>query len=455
MNSGEDEVVDECAEEGVVCFVRGLHGEPPAVFGAVLVRELEDIEDNVVLVPGGDDTWVQGEGFAERGGAAAADAREDEERRILVGVGSVHGITIGRSLVGRKIEALAGRGVDISLCLPNPLSPGEHGGVAATGRRPRLNTPPQFPNKKPPEKTKHPRRVRSGIKVPSTAKAAESWAGQRWLRLIEAGTSQEAQVEGLEYAKLGQTRSMKTEPGKVSALVQGRLPRAYRVSIELDSFDRKSWDRIIQEMAGQSRYSAKLLSGELPTTIEELFAPLGLHLFPVGPEDLKATCNCDEPREEGSSWCKHSACAAMIVADRLAEDPWTIFTLRGIERDDLVEQLRHLRLLPGSGDGSAPVYSPHIESIETIPVKPLTECLDHFWDPGSGLEHLHLTPEKPQVTHPLLRRLGQSPFEGSRFPLVGLLATCYDVVSEQVLEDEARSAEDADEDVPEGVSEED
>lgn len=311
---------------------------------------------------------------------------------------------------------------------------------------------PHFP-KKPAEKTKNPRRVRSGMKVPSTERASESWAGQRWLRLIEAGASQDAQVEGLEYAKLGQTRSLKVEPGKVNVLVQGRMPRAYRVSIELGAFDRPSWDKIIQEMAGQARYSAKLLSGELPTTIEELFAPLGLQLFPIEAEDLKVSCNCDEPREEGSSWCKHSVCAAMIVADQLAQDPWIIFSIRGIQREDLVEQLKHLRLLPGSGDGSAPVYSPHIEAIEILPQKPLSECLDHFWDPSASLEQLHLTPERPAVSHPLLRRLGQSPFEGSRFPLVGLLQTCYDVVSEQVLADEQAAGEDAGDEAGDGGEE--
>ncbi|MFI4893194.1 MAG: hypothetical protein ACIAQ0_07130 [Phycisphaerales bacterium JB058] len=293
---------------------------------------------------------------------------------------------------------------------------------------------PQFP-RKPPEKTKHPRRVRSGIKVPSNERASESWAGQRWLRLIEAGATTDDQAEGLEYARLGQTRTLKIEPGKVAALVQGRLPKAYRVSLELDSFNTESWDRVINEMAQQARYTAKLLSGELPTTIDELFAPLGLHLFPLTEKDVKPSCTCEEPKSE-LGWCKHSVCAALIVADRLAQDPWTIFSLRGIEREDLIEQLKHLRLLPGSGGGSAPVYSPHIEAVETIAAKPLEECLEHFWDPASGLEHLHLAPEKPDVSHPLLRRLGQSPFEGSRFPLVGLLATCYDVVSEQILTQE-------------------
>lgn len=298
---------------------------------------------------------------------------------------------------------------------------------------------PQYP-RKPIEKTKNPRRVRSGIKIPSSQRASESWAGQRWLRLIEASATPDDQAEGLEYARLGQTRSIKTEPGLVSVLVQGRMPRAYRVTIALDSFDTASWDRVIQEMAQQARYTAKLLSGELPTSIDELFAPLGLHLFPLSEKDITPSCNCDEPRSE-LGWCKHSVCAALIIADQLAQDPWTIFSMRGIHRDDLIEQLRHLRLMPEQGGGSAPVYSPHIEAIETSLAKPLEECLEHFWDPATGLEHLHLAPEKPTVSHPLLRRLGQSPFEGSKFPLVGLLATCYDVISERILaEEQAREA---------------
>ena len=45
--------------------------------------------------------------------------------------------------------------------------------------------------------------------------------------------------------------------------------------------------------------------------------------------------------------------------------------------------------------------------------------------------------------HPLLRRLGPSPFESSRFPFVGLLATCYDVISKAALMNDDESAPEA------------
>ncbi|MEM9165573.1 MAG: hypothetical protein AAGB48_00955 [Planctomycetota bacterium] len=258
--------------------------------------------------------------------------------------------------------------------------------------------------------------------MPSTQRASESWAGQRWLRLIEQGVEPAMQAEAMEYAALGQTRTMGVEPGQIVASVQGRSPRAYRVSITLPAFTDADWERVLATMGDQARYAAKLLAGELPTSIEELFVPLGLHLYPTDPAELVPTCNCDEPKSDPGGWCKHSVCAALLMADQLAQDPWLIFTLRGMPKTDLLDRLRHGRLVPGGADGSAPVYAPHVGPVEAIAVQPLESCIEHFWEQPATLEHLHLAVEKPEVTHPLLRRLGQSPFEQSRVPLVGLLA---------------------------------
>lgn len=289
-----------------------------------------------------------------------------------------------------------------------------------------------FPDRQA-EKTKNPRRVRGGQKIASIERAGESWAGQRWLRLVETGSEPAVQAEGLSYATLGQTRSVSFASGVLVALVQGRAPRAYRVTIAIEAFAPELWERTLTAMGDHSRYAAKLLAGELPPSIEELFAPQGVHLHPSAPGELRVSCTCDRGRSEPGAWCKHVACAALVTADRLAENPWIIFTLRGIDREEILEHLRHARLTPASSDGSAPVYSPHVAALDALAKTPLEASLGHFWEPAGPIEHLNLTPEPPPVSHPLLRRLGQSPFEQSRFPLVGLLATCYDVVSGRVL----------------------
>jgi hypothetical protein len=57
----------------------------------------------------------------------------------------------------------------------------------------------------------------------------------------------------------------------------------------------------------------------------------------------------------------------------------------------------------------------------------------------------------PDVSHPLLRRMGASPFQGAKFPMVGLLATCYDVISQEMVRESSDDAQaptpDADEQV--------
>jgi len=85
----------------------------------------------------------------------------------------------------------------------------------------------------------------------------------------------------------------------------------------------------------------------------------------------------------------------------------------------------------------APVYIPTAHGDGAVP---LAEALDRFWEAGPELELVDLPVEPPAVSHALLRRLGPSPFPESRFPLVGLLATCYDVVSKRAAEG-ARAAE--------------
>jgi uncharacterized Zn finger protein len=278
---------------------------------------------------------------------------------------------------------------------------------------------------RPAERTKNPRRVRGGHRVEPAI-----------------------QAEALEYASLGQTRTIGFESGQIVAGVQGRAPKAYRVTVELEPFSPEMWDTILATMSDQAKYAAKLLAGELPTNIEELFVPLGVHLYPPETAELKPTCTCDEAKESPEKWCKHAACVGLLTADRLAENPWLIFTLRGLDKDELLERLRQSRLLPAAPDGSAPVYAPHVGAVEALARVPLEQGLEQFWEIRGTLEHLHLTPEKPQVSHPLLRRLGQSPFEGSSFPLVGLLATCYDVISEAELR-EAADAEFGDDAAPE------
>ena len=284
------------------------------------------------------------------------------------------------------------------------------------------------------------------------------------MRLVEQLAPGDQLAEGLEYARAGQTRSIEFKPGSINARVQGRMPQAYKTSVRLPTFTPELWEKVTAAMSGQAKYTAALLAGELPTNIEDLFAPLGLALFPSGASDLSCSCECDVftgkphdfgpgdpsapipvPRPQvvkpgaGTPWCKHVCCLMYLTADKFGPNPMMIFSLRGMPEQDLLERLRQARALQGlqrTGGGAIPVYSAHVPGIGSGPT-PLEDSLANFWSADDSMRSTRWTcpSPRPDVSHPLLRRVGPSPFAGAKFPITGLLATCYDVISEQVIRD--------------------
>jgi uncharacterized Zn finger protein len=333
--------------------------------------------------------------------------------------------------------------------------------------------PPGSPNvnfpARPPKPTLHPRKVVGGVRLKSKeGPDTTAWAAQRWMRLVENSAEPEQLTEGLAYAKQGQTRGLDTASGLITAKVQGRMPQAYATAVRLPTFTPEQWEAAIDAMCSQARYSASLLAGDLPADIEDVFAPLGLRLLPVDPSELAVSCTCDV----GKPFCKHVCCAMALIADRFATDRLLIFRLRGLSGDELIERIAQRRAASGGAhapDAAVPIYAPQIPGVTDTPAVPLDASLDNFWDAGPELDTLELPIEGPIVSHPMLRRLGSTPFEGwgaapaqpeqlgsapvrsraaragpppsaapstpsiAKFPLVGLLATCYDVAGRAAL----------------------
>jgi uncharacterized Zn finger protein len=276
----------------------------------------------------------------------------------------------------------------------------------------------------------NPRRVRGGVRMKRKEGDPDSWAEQRLWRIAEQSADGDTLKEGLEYARGGQSRRITFTEGKAEASVQGRRARAYATVVSLPSYTPDQAAEVIRALGDQARYAAKLLAGELPTSIEDVFVPLGLHLFPADADDFEISCTC---KEDNQPWCKHAVCVTALLGEKLANDPFLIFELRGIPRDHLVEGLRDVRALTTMGPGPQPVYAAHVAGLSDTPPDDLAESLHNFWKAPSKGQAPSIPVEPPEVSHPLLRRLGPSPFQESRFPLVGLLATCYELIGRDAL----------------------
>ncbi|MEM0982638.1 MAG: hypothetical protein AAGI17_01665 [Planctomycetota bacterium] len=284
------------------------------------------------------------------------------------------------------------------------------------------------PFRRPAKLPENPRRVRGGLKLQTKEGEAFGWITQRLLRVVEAAASGDAFREGMEYARQGQTRRLDFEDGEAKGSVQGRRQRPYVTKLHLAPFTGPQKEALIDAMASQAIYAAKLLAAELPPNIEDVFAPHGLKLFPTHPEEFKLACSC----REAETWCKHTVCLAALAAEKLQAEPLLLFDLRGLPGQELIDHLRERRALAGQGPGAQPVHRPHVAGVSTYEPRPIEECGGDFWSMPPDAELPAALIQPPDIKQPLLRRLGPSPFEG-RFPLVGLLATCYEIVGDSAI----------------------
>ncbi len=296
-----------------------------------------------------------------------------------------------------------------------------------------------------------PRRVRAGRKLNTDDWPARlGWAGTRWVEAIRARVPGEVWKEAIDYAERGQTRRLETVVSGVSADVQGRPYRPYTTELFLRPFPHEKWDDAVRELVQSSIHAAKLLAGEMPETIQdEIFASLGLNLFPAGTEgealgEITCVCNC----RETDAWCKHGVCIAAQLAEDIDKDPFLLFRLRGLEGEDLLEKLRQRRELENTGSSkpSSALRLPFPG--DEVAAEPLESCVDSFWETPKGLDDIETTPRRPEVDHALLRRLGPTPFEGARFPLSGLLATCYDTFTREAMGENVKADESGDDTPP-------
>ena len=286
----------------------------------------------------------------------------------------------------------------------------------------------------------NPRRVRGGVKLKNkSGETPVSWVTQRLLRVAETGAENIVYTDGIEYARMGQTKRLTIEDTLCEGIIQGRSDKPYTTTLGLKEFCAESQEKIIAAMADQVRYAAKLLAGELPSNIEDVFAPLGLKLFPAEPGDIKPVCSCPDWKED-QPWCKHTVCLTALLAEKLGDDPMTIFGLRAMPGQELIDGLRQKRAAGVQGPGPSPVLHQHVPGVSDVSSSPLEDSIESFWEIGDGLAQLDTPIAPPKVNCVLLRRLGPSPFVDGSFPLIGLMATCYQLIGEAAV-----AAEDFDE----------
>ena len=168
------------------------------------------------------------------------------------------------------------------------------------------------------------------------------WWVQRWLELLDSYRFKKRLERARNYAREGHVLSMEFNNAEVIAKVQGSEAEPYQVLLNLDPFTDEDWYHIIDTLAEKALYSAQLLAGQMPEAIEQVFIKNGLNLFPYTLTDIRSRCSCPDKANP----CKHIGAVYYQLGDRLSEDPFVMFQLRGRSKTQLLAALRQQRSQP-------------------------------------------------------------------------------------------------------------
>ena len=252
--------------------------------------------------------------------------------------------------------------------------------------------------------------VEGGIKAKSKRGAiGEQWWSKRFIAVLESWGMSSRLQRGRSYARRGQVIEFALASGVIAAYVQGSREEPYLVTIKMRPLTAAQWRSVESRLTAQALFRARLLAGEMPQEIEEVFAGCGTPLFPRSARDLTMSCSCPD-------WevpCKHLAAVCYVLAEAFDADPFAMLAWRGKGRDDLLAALR------GGAFGSAPAASsggtgrsavaPGLASLADVTAAPLEESLADFWSPRLSQARLRALPPSPATPPDLLLRISEPP----------------------------------------------
>jgi uncharacterized Zn finger protein len=173
-----------------------------------------------------------------------------------------------------------------------------------------------------------------------------TWWGNRFLAALEGFTDSGRLQRGRGYSSDNRILEFAIADGMVTATVRGNInpyygvykePK-YKTRIQMTPLAKDDWARAIDRIGSRADLVARLLMNEMPDDIESAFSGPGKalvttkSLLPSNRRDFKLTdCSCPDDANP----CKHVAGVYYRLARQLDQDPFLLFELRGLGREQL------------------------------------------------------------------------------------------------------------------------
>lgn len=217
--------------------------------------------------------------------------------------------------------------------------------------------------------------------------------GRQWLNAFNNISDTNRLPRGKTYANKGTVSDIEISGNKITAKVQGRQRRPYRIAITIPAFDANEKAKVLNIVTSNPLYLSQLLNRELPSELNDACRRAGVNIFPRSWRDLEASCSCPD-------WalpCKHLAATLYLIANEIDKNPFQLFELHDF---DLFKGLEGIGY---SVQGQKEVYIPSVEDLWQPMENEAASATE--WE---AYEHLDFT-QIPDCKDTLLTILGEQP----------------------------------------------
>jgi uncharacterized Zn finger protein len=242
----------------------------------------------------------------------------------------------------------------------------------------------------------------------------ESWWTTSFLNMMRPGKDTTQLVKGRRLAERGQVILSEPYAGGVDAIVLGAVGGSQNVSIWLNDLE-EDWEIVIRILAAETELYSKLLKGDYPEELDDMFRQAGLIIIPESLEDLDYKCDCDSVHT-----CSHIVATYMALGNRVNEDPFILFLLRGKTRDEITHAVTLYLEEQNPQEEPSSVISEDSSEADQSP------DWSSYYDPGQDLSKVSIRIHPPDGTETdLISLLGTSPFKIGNTNLSKIISASY------------------------------
>jgi uncharacterized Zn finger protein len=159
---------------------------------------------------------------------------------------------------------------------------------------------------------------------------AKTFWGEAWCDHLESFSDFENRLpRGRTYVRNGSVCHLAISKGAIEAKVSGS--ELYTVKINIKTLPPKKWKELKARCSGQIGSLLELIQGKLSDHVMEVVTDRQEGLFPL-PKEISLKCSCPD----WAVMCKHVAAVLYGVGARLDTKPELLFTLRGVNHEELI-----------------------------------------------------------------------------------------------------------------------